>query len=70
MKNGKKLQQNRRDREMKPAKETEKAETDRIKKMKLSFFTINGDTPITLSALNEILFSRPIEPRLLISYNK
>lgn len=44
----------KRESEMKPVTETEKAETDRIKKMKLSFFTINGDTPITLLALNGI----------------
>lgn len=36
---------------MEPAKEMEKAEAETIKKMKPSFFTSNGDIPITLLAL-------------------
>jgi len=49
MKYREKLQQNRREwvREVKPAKETERAEAETIMKMKPSFFTVNGDIPIT-----------------------
>lgn len=43
-----KTEERQREREMKPAKETEITEAETIKKMKPSFFTINGDTPITL----------------------
>lgn len=53
---GEKLQQNRREREMKPEKETEKTEAETIRKRKPSFFTINGDTPITLLALLGVFF--------------
>lgn len=46
-----------RGREIKPAKETERAEAETIMKMKPRFFINNGDTPITLLALLGIFFS-------------
>lgn len=52
----KSCEKQKREREMKPAKETEKAEAEKIRKRKPSFFTTNGDTPITLLASSAWIF--------------